>query len=227
MPKFAGSRRQRVSDLRSPCPKRSQNCAGQLRMSRESIPNHPVALVPCALAPPLRSSVAENSKIPNPRSLFFLLLCFHTGPCSGSTASPGPPLPQSHASLMSPVSPRRPSPILPDWPSTVAREVHNCDDCQRRPREGRDGDNAHLELWRPQHRRCCGCGSGLSLPLFGACHPTSAVAQPPRELDRGNSTHFSTITFRNLQPAHHRGKPSTLRAVTQPTESWSRPCCSP
>jgi hypothetical protein len=70
--------------------------------------------------------------------------------------------------LMSPASPRRPSPILPDWPSTVAGEVRNCDDCQRR--EGRDSDNAHFELWWPQHRRCCGCG--LSLPLFGVHHPT-------------------------------------------------------
>ncbi len=94
----------------------------------------------CVLAPPITlKATPKFPKIPTP-VLLFSSFCIRTGPCNWwhlHTAAPSPP---SHASLMFPASPRRPSPILPERLSSVAAEDDNC--AHRQTLEGRGCDSA-------------------------------------------------------------------------------------
>lgn len=112
---------EQVSDIRGRSRQIVPETARRLRTSSESVWRaSPITLGSCA--PPhtfKRRRKFENSQPPS--SLFPLLLCLTprtqpSVPCYRLLPSP------THAILMFQVSPSRPLPNLPDWPSSLARE---------------------------------------------------------------------------------------------------------
>lgn len=114
----------RVSDVRRGCghivPEAAQRRGPRSEAGTQSIPNH-LGL----LCSPIRSSVAENSKTPNPRPPFSSSpVCLHASHTLAVPCCHPPPLlssPQRDTPWRIDPSPPHRTPSSSDWPSTVGR----------------------------------------------------------------------------------------------------------
>lgn len=189
----------RVSDVRGRGRRIVPETAQPADQAPEAGSEHPQSLgLLCSPHTFKRRRKFENSQPPS--LLFPLLLCLTPHPTAYSLL-PSPPFP-THAILMFPASPPRPSPNLPDWPSSVAGEGRQL---RRQPEASTSSSSSGTwtrkrERESTTHRRrgsktrwCTRCRStpapdrDTPQPIRRFSHPPLAVARSHHRRSRRNT----------------------------------------